>query len=230
MKKTIYAAVAFTVFLLGMISCSQANQSKPTQLSEPANRSEAPTWPPLPADFRGDFTLDMATMKKLAGDSIALPIAGQFTSLSILTVDDDGTVKLKDVGLDSDLAGHPCKITIHALHSHAAGDAKGDYAMGDSKDAKLAWVWHDFHVQSPGTAALHIVGVYANGKLIGYTYDRTELAKLSAKSQVPVFGATGWQVVKIDEPLTGETLQVDGGRHLRLLDVGGGRAGLVPAP
>ena len=84
-------------------------------------------------------------------------------------------------------------------------------------------------VKASGTAAVHMSGVYNGGNLLGYSYERTELAKLGVGSMLPIFGETGWQVVKTDALVVGETIQVDGGRHLRLLDVGSGRAGL-PAP
>jgi hypothetical protein len=196
----------------------------------PTKQADSPVWPPLPESFAGDFTMDVATMKSLAGDTIALPVAGQFKVLAILALDDDGTLRIKDIPLDGELAGQPLKITIHAFHSHAAKDAKGHYVMGgEAKDAKVAWIWHDFHVQAPGAASMHLVGVYSNGKLLGYAFERAELDKIAGGELLPIFGATGWQIVKADGPPSGGILNVDGGRRLRLLDAGDNRVGLVPA-
>lgn len=185
-------------------------------------------WPPLPQDFAGDFTMDMATMKKLAGDSIALPIAGQFKTLSITAVDDDGTVTLKDLVVDARLSGQPFKVTIHALHSHLTTQARGRYAMQGpgAEGPQVPFVWHRFHVQAPSGVRLNLAGVYRDGALLGYSYDRGELAALTAGATVPVFGRTGWQVVTVLGPPTGTTLRIEGGT-LRLIDAPGNRAGLV---
>lgn len=185
-------------------------------------------WPPLPTDFAGDFTMDMATMKKLAGDSIALPIAGQFKTLSITAVDDDGTVTLKDLVVDTRLSGQPFKVTIHALHSHVTTQARGRYAMQgqDAGGPQVPFVWHSFHVQSPAGVRLHVAGVYGDGSLLGYSYDRRELAGLAPGAVLPVFGSSGWQVVTVVSPPTGNTLKIEGG-SLRLIDAPDNRVGLV---
>lgn len=185
-------------------------------------------WPPLPPDFAGDFAMDMATMKKLAGDAIALPIAGQFKTLSITAVDDDGTVTLKDLVVDTRLSGQPFKVTIHALHSHVTPEARGRYAMQGqgAEGPQVPFVWHSFHVESPGGARMHLIGVYRDGALLGYSYEGGQLAGLSAGAALPVFGRTGWQVVTALGPPTGNTLRVDGGT-LRLVDAPGNRVGLV---
>ena len=204
------------VIVFAAIEASQAASSKAT-------------WPPLPPDFRGDFTMDMATMKKLVGDSIALPLSGRFTKLSITSIDDEGTVKIKDVVSDRELAGQTFKVTIHALHSHAAPEAQGRYKMTgkDSQGPQLGFVWHDFHVQRAGGVSLHMVGVYESGKLLGYSYERSELASLPAGTLMPLLGGQGWQVIKAMGPSRGDLLQIDGGKRLRLFDVGGDRAGLA---
>lgn len=188
-----------------------------------------PAWPPLPPDFSGDFTMDMATMKKLAGDSIALPIAGQFKTLSITAVEEDGTVALKDLVVDARLSDQTFKVTIHALHSHTTAEARGRYEMkGEGKAGPpVAFVWHSFHVQPPDGRSLHLVGVYRDGALLGYSYDRAELGTLPGGAALPVFGGSGWQVVKVMGPLTGGVLKLDGGRRLRLFEVAGNRAGLA---
>lgn len=185
-------------------------------------------WPPLPKDFRGDFTLDMATMRKLAGDSIALPIAGQFKTLSILAVEEDGTVKLKDLMVDATLSGQPFRVTIHALHSHDGAGARGRFDMkGDGAAGQpVPFVWHDFHVRS-GDRSLHVIGVYRDGALLGYSYDRAELGALAAGTMLPVFGSSGWQVVKVAGPLAGGVLMIDGGGKLRVIEVSGDRVGLA---
>lgn len=186
------------------------------------------TWPPLPPDFAGDFTMDMATMKKLAGDAIALPIAGQFKTLAITAVEDDGAVTLKDLVVDTRLSGQPFKVTIHALHSHVTTEARGRYAMQGQggEGPQVPFVWHDFHVQSPGGARLHLAGVYRDGALRGYSYERAELAGLAPGTALPVFGAAGWQVVTVLGPPAGNTMTIAGGT-LRLFDAPGGRVGLV---
>lgn len=185
-------------------------------------------WPLLPPDFAGDFTMDMATMKKLAGDAIALPIAGQFKTLSITAVEDDGTVTLKDLVVDTRLSGQPFKVTIHALHSHFTTEARGRYAMQGqgAEGPQVPFVWHDFHVQSPGGARMHLTGVYRDGALLGYSYARNELAGLRAGAALPVLGRTGWQVVTVLGPPTGNTMKIEGG-SLRLFDAPGNRVGLV---
>ncbi len=185
-------------------------------------------WPLLPPDFAGDFTMDMATMKKLAGDAIALPIAGQFKTLAITAVADDGTVTLKDLVIDTRLSGQPFTVTIHALHSHATGTGQGRYAMQGqgAEGPQVPFVWHDFHVQSPGGARLHLAGVYRDGALLGYAYERAELAGLTAGAVLPVLGRAGWQVVTVLGPPSGSTMKIEGGT-LRLFDAPGGRVGLV---
>lgn len=185
-------------------------------------------WPPLPPDFAGDFTMDMATMRKLAGDAIALPIAGQFKTLSITAVEDDGTVTLKDLVIDTRLSGQPFKVTIHALHSHVTTEARGRYAMQGQgvEGSQVPFVWHSFHVESPGGARMHLMGVYRDGALLGYSYERSQLAGLSAGAALPVFGRTGWQVVTVLGPPTGNTMKIEGG-SLRLFDAPGNRVGLV---
>ena len=187
-------------------------------------------WPPLPKDFRGDFTLDMATMKKLAGDSIALPIAGQFKTLSILAVEEDGTVRIKDLVVDARLSDQSFTVTIHALHSHTTADARGRFDMkGEgAAGAPVPFVWHDFHVQPRNGSSLHLIGVYRDGALLGYAYDRAELGSLAAGAALPVFGTSGWHVVTVTRPLANGTLTIDGGSRLRLIEVSGDRAGLAP--
>lgn len=186
------------------------------------------TWAPLPPDFAGEFTMDMATMRKLAGDAIALPIAGQFKTLAITAVEDDGTVTLKDLVVDTRLSGQPFKVTIHALHSHVTTEARGRYAMQGqgAEGPQVPFVWHSFHVQSPTGVRLHLAGVYRDGALLGYSYERGELSGLAAGAALPVFGRTGWQVVTVLGPPGGNTMRIEGG-SLRLFDAPGGRVGLV---
>jgi len=194
--------------------------------AQPAPRGGA--WPPLPPDFAGDFTMDMATMKKLAGDSIALPIAWQFKTLSITAVGDDGTVTLEDLVIDAGLSGQPFTVTLHALHSHVTTRARGRYAMQGqgAEEPHVPFVWHRFHVESPSGVRLNLAGVYRDGALLGYSYDRGELAKLAAGAALPLFGRTGWQVVTVLGPPAGTTLKIEGG-SLRLIDAPGNRVGLA---
>jgi hypothetical protein len=186
-------------------------------------------WQPLPPGFRGEFTMDMATMKKLVGDSIALPMGGRFTTLSVTAVEPDGLVRVKDLPIDAKLGGQPFKVVVRAFHSHVAPDAQGRYAMrGEgSTEPAVAFVWHDFDVQAPGGKKLNIRGAYRDGKLLGYTYDKKELADLAPQALVPVLTGSGWQVVKLVEPPKAGTLKIEGGKVLRLQDAGG-RAALVP--
>ena len=187
-------------------------------------------WQPLPSSLRGEFTMDMATMKKLVGDSIALPIAGRFTTISVSAVDADGTVKVKDLPLDAKLGGQPFKVTVRAFHTHAAADVQGRYAMkGEgSTDPPVAFVWHDFDAQAPGGRKVRLLGAYRDGKLLGYTYDRKELAELPPQAVIPVLAGSGWQVVKTVEPPNAGALKVEGGKSLRILDAAGGRVALIP--
>lgn len=191
---------------------------------------QEPRWPPLPDKFPGDFTMDMPTMKKLVGDSIALPIAGQFKTLSVTAVEDDGTVLVKPLILDAKLGDQRFNVTITALHSHAAADAQGRYAMtGEGSQApQVAFVWHDFNVKLADGGGLNLKGVFHERKLLGYSYNPTELANLKAGAAIPVFGSTGWQVVKVMGPPTGKVLKLADGAQLRLLQAPDARVGLVP--
>ncbi len=187
-------------------------------------------WQPLPPAFRGEFTMDMATMRKLQGDSIALPIAGRFTTISITAVEGDGTVKVKDLPMEAKLDGQPFKVVVRAFHSHTAADAQGRYAMkGEgSRETPVAFVWHDFDVHAPGGSKLRLLGAYRDGKLLGYTYDRNELAGLGPQAVLPVLAGSGWQVIRIAEPPKSGVVKTEGGRSLRIVDAGGGRAALLP--
>jgi hypothetical protein len=235
MAQKFLSVIILFILVLGSLTCQRANQTSNQQDSqgktqgttpETSSKQETPKWPPLPSAVFSPYVIDTTQLARVeAGDTLALPLAGGFRTLTLTAPLKDDVLGIKDLNLQiKDLQGNNVGVIVKSLHSH------------DPKEGQASFVWHNLTVRPDGGVAMDMVGAFEAGKLVGYKYDLSALEALVAGNKIAILDQEGWRVVKIRVPLKEGFLGIEGFKvssrsepiaNLRAFDSREGKAGLI---
>ena len=232
MKKRAASLTALFVLLFGVAACQSNKQTQDGQEKsqgpkpESTSKNEPVKWPPLSKVVLSPYVVNTAQLAKVgAGDSLALPLASGFQTLTLTAPLKDGVLGIKDLELKiKDLQGGNIVLVVKTLRTH---DPKGDEA---------SFVYDNLTAQPDGGVAMALVGAFESGKLVGYKYDVGALETLAAGSKIAIVDEEGWRVVKTKSSLKGGVLEIESFKvpnrdgpvaNLRAFDVSDGKAALV---
>ena len=228
MDKRLLSVTALLVLVAGSAACQRQGDQEKAQGPTPESslKREAPKWPPLPPVVLSPYVVNTAQLARVgAGDTLALPLASGFQTLTLTAPLKDGVLGIKDLKLKAkDIQGGSINMVVKTLHTH---DPKGDSA---------SFVYDNLIAQPEGGVAMDLVGAFEAGKLVGYKYDVAALEALSPGSKIALADEEGWRVVKVKAPLGNGVLAIEGFKvssrsepvaNLRAFDAREGKAGLV---
>jgi hypothetical protein len=232
MNKRFLSVTVLLVLVLGFAACqtttrTQDRQEKAqTPTPESSVKREASNWPPLSPVVLSPYLVNTAQLAGVgAGDTLALPLASGFQTLTLTAPLKDGVLGIKELKLKlKDLQGGVINIVVKTLHTH---DPKGDEA---------SFVYDKLTAQPEGGLAMDLVGAFEAGKLVGYKYDVAALGALSPGTKIAIVDEEGWRVVKVKASLRDGVLAIEGFKvssrsepvaNLRAFDATEGKAGLI---
>ena len=231
MNMKLLSVIVLLVLALGSAACQTTNrtqdgQEKAQSPTPESSKRETPKWPPLSAVVLSPYVVNTAQLARVGvGDTLALPLAGGFQTLTLTAPLKDGVLGIKDLKLKTkDLQGGTINLVVKSLHTH---DPKGDEA---------SFVYDNLIAQPEGGVAMDLVGAFETGKLVGYKYNVAPLEALSPGSKIAIVDEEGWRTVKVKAPLRDGVLAIEGFKvssrsepvaTLRAFDAREGRAGLI---
>jgi hypothetical protein len=230
MNRRLLSVTVSSALLLCFAACQTANRTQDgqnkAQSSDSSSKKEPAKWPPLPKDILSPYSINTAQLARVgAGDSLALPLASGFQTLTVTAPLKDGALGIKDLKLKTkDLEGGVINLVIKTLHTH---DVKGDEA---------SFVYDNLTAQPEDGIAMDLAGAFEAGKLVGYKYNVAALEVIKPGNKIAVVDEEGWRAVKVKAPLRDGVLAIESFKvanrsepvaNLRAFDVKEGKVGLI---
>ncbi len=235
MNQRLLSVTVLLVLTFGSEACQPTNRSPGQQNGQGTAESPTPEsslqketlkWPPLSSVVLSPYVVNTAQLARVgAGDTLALPLASGFQTLTLTAPLKDGVLGIKDLKLKiKDLQGGTINLVVKGLHTH---DPKGDEA---------SFVYDNLIAEPDGGTSMDLVGAFEAGKLVGYKYSVSALEALSPGTKIAIVDEEGWRVAKIKAPLKDGVLAIEGFKvssrsepvsNLRAFDAREGKAGLI---